>query len=192
MYADPVLLGEYPEEVAEHLPANYRDDLSTIAQPLDFYGVNYYEPQAVAAPGPGNPLPFELRLVEGFPLTTNDSPIVPDAFRELLSGMRATYGEALPPIYITENACSCTDEPDDDGAVHDPERIAFLNDHLAALRTAMDDGVDVRGYFVWSLMDNFEWSKGYAPRFGLTHVDYATQRRTPKDSFHWYRDRIRG
>jgi len=177
LFAEPVLLGRYPDEMVPHLPAGFEDDLPVIAQPLDFYGVNYYEPQAAAAPGEGSPLPFELRSVEGFPRTTNDSPIVPDGLRELLVDFHGRY--RLPPVYITENGCSF------DG-VHDPERIDFLRQHLVALRAAMDAGVDVRGYFVWSLLDNFEWSKGYAPRFGLVHVDYETQRRTPKESFRWY------
>ncbi|SFP88153.1 beta-glucosidase [Amycolatopsis arida] len=191
LFADPVLLGGYPDELAAHLPDRFADDLPTIAQPLDFYGVNYYEPQAVAAPGPDNPLPFELRPVSGYPRTTNDSPIVPDGLRELLVGMRDRYGEALPPVYVTENGCGFADEVDADGRVRDRERVEFLAAHLTALRAAMDAGVDVRGYFVWSLLDNFEWSKGYAPRFGLVHVDYATLRRTPKDSYFWYRDLVR-
>jgi beta-glucosidase len=178
LFADPVLTGRYPDELTQHLPATAAADLPVIAQPLDFYGVNYYEPQCAAAPGEGNPLPFELRPIEGFPHTSNDSPIVPDGLRELLVRFAGRYD--LPPVYITENGCSF------DG-VHDPERIDFLARHLAALRAAMDAGVDVRGYFVWSLLDNFEWSKGYAPRFGLVHVDYETQVRTPKDSFAWYR-----
>lgn len=191
LYADPVLLGTYPSEMEPHLPDGYAEDLPVIREELDFYGVNYYEPQRVAAPGPGNPLPFELRPVEGYPLTTNDSPVVPHALRELLLSMHERYAGALPPIYITENGCSADDEVAEDGHVHDPDRVEFLSGHLRALRFAMDDGVDVRGYFVWSLMDNFEWSKGYAPRFGLVHVDYATQRRTPKDSFGWYQRLVR-
>ncbi|TNC27330.1 GH1 family beta-glucosidase [Amycolatopsis alkalitolerans] len=178
LFADPGLTGRYPPELLPYLPANCAGDLPVIAQPLDFYGVNYYEPQCAAAPGEGGPLPFELRPIEGFPRTTNDSPIVPDGLRELLVQFHERYD--LPPVYLTENGCSF------DG-VHDPERIDFLARHLSALRAAMDAGVDVRGYFVWSLLDNFEWSKGYAPRFGLVHVDYETQRRTPKDSFAWYR-----
>jgi beta-glucosidase len=190
-YADPVLLGRYPEQVIPHLPAGFAEDLATIAQPLDFYGVNYYEPQGVAAPGEGNPLPFELRAIEGYPMTTNDSPIVPQGLRELLVGFHERYREHLPPVYITENGCSFDDVVAEDGRVHDQERIDFLESHLVAVREAMDAGVDVRGYFVWSLMDNFEWSKGYQPRFGLVHIDYETQRRTPKDSFGWYRKLIR-
>ncbi|MEU4669806.1 GH1 family beta-glucosidase [Amycolatopsis sp. NPDC023774] len=190
-FADPVLLGSYPEQIHPHLPAGFEKDLPTIHQPLDFYGVNYYEPQGVAAPGEGNPLPFELRPVEGYPVTTNASPIVPQGLRELLVSFQDRYREHLPPVYITENGCSFADAPAADGQVHDPERIDFLDGHLRALREAMNAGVDVRGYFVWSLLDNFEWSKGYAPRFGLVHVDYETQRRTPKDSFAWYRKLVR-
>ncbi|ATY13003.1 beta-glucosidase [Amycolatopsis sp. AA4] len=186
-FADPMLLGSYPEQVHPHLPDNFADDLADIAQPLDFYGVNYYEPQGATAPGEGNPLPFELRPIEGYPLTTNDSPIVPHALRELLVSFHERYREHLPPIQITENGCSFADEPAADGSVPDPERIEFLASHLHALREAMEAGVDVRGYFVWSLLDNLEWSN----RFGLVHVDYETQRRTPKDSFAWYRKLIR-
>lgn len=178
LFADPVLLGRYPDEMTPYLPDISADDLPTIAQPLDFYGVNYYEPHGAAAPGEGNPLPFELRPIASFPRTTNDSAIVPDGLRELLVRFHERY--ELPPVYITENGCSF------DG-VHDPERIDFLARHLSALHAAMDAGVDVRGYFVWSLLDNFEWSRGYAPRFGLVHVDYETQLRTRKDSFAWYR-----
>ncbi|MGA6162852.1 GH1 family beta-glucosidase [Amycolatopsis magusensis] len=190
LFADPVLLGSYPEEFHEHLPAGFADDLPTITQPIDFYGVNYYEPQGAAGPGEGNPLPFELRPIEGYPRTSNDSPIVPDGFRELLLQLKDRYGDRLPPIHITENGCSFADEVTPDGRVPDPERVDFLRDHLWAVRAAMDAGVDVRGYFVWSLLDNFEWSKGYAPRFGLVHVDYETQVRTPKDSFSWFRELI--
>jgi beta-glucosidase len=186
LFADPVLLGTYPEPMLPHLPAGYADDLPTIAAPLDFYGVNYYEPQAVAAPSPGNPLPFDLAAVEGYPMTTNDSPIVPDGLHEFLLSLRDRMGDALPPIYITENGCSGDDAVDDRGVVADTHRIDYLQGHLAALARSVADGVDVRGYFVWSLLDNFEWSKGYGPRFGLVHVDYSAQTRTPKDSYRWY------
>ncbi|TDQ05128.1 GH1 family beta-glucosidase [Labedaea rhizosphaerae] len=190
LFADPVLLGRYPDRYTEHLPAGFADDLPAIATPIDFYGVNYYEPQAAASPSPGNPLPFDLVPVEGYPMTTNDSPIVPGALTELLVGMRDRYGDALPPIHITENGCSFDDEVGPDGRVRDGARIEFLEAHLRALADAMAAGVDVRGYFVWSILDNFEWSKGYAPRFGLVHVDFKTLQRTPKDSYRWYRDLI--
>jgi beta-glucosidase len=116
-----------------------------------------------------------------------DWPIEPDGLSETLVGLRDTY-PGLPPIYITENGCAYPDvagQPDE-------ARIAFIADHLAALRRAMANGVDVRGYFYWSLLDNFEWARGYAPRFGLVHVDYQTQVRTPKASYHWLRERLSG
>ena len=183
LFADPILLGSYPPELHDRLPDGFADDLPVISAPLDFYGVNYYEPMAVRAPSEPGPLPFELSAVEGYPMTTNGSPVVPDGLRELLVLLHERYPE-LPPVRITENGCSF------DG-IHDTDRIDFLTDHLTAVREAMDAGVDVRGYFVWSLLDNFEWSKGYAPRFGLVHVDYDTLARTPKDSFGWYRDVIK-
>ncbi len=191
LFADPVLLGTYPEEMQPFLPANFADDLPVIAAPLDFYGVNYYEPQAVAAPSPGNPLPFDLLPVEGYPVTDNDTPIVPSGLHEFLIALRDRAGELLPPVYITENGCGGIDEPDAEGVVRDQHRVGFVTGHLAALAKAVEDGVDVRGYFVWSLLDNFEWSKGYRPRFGLVHVDYSTQVRTPKDSYRWYQSLIR-
>jgi beta-glucosidase len=96
------------------------------------------------------------------------------------------------PLMITENGVALADQADADGRVHDPDRIAYLADHIGAVRTAMDAGADVRGYFVWSLMDNFEWARGYSKRFGLIRVDYATLRRTWKDSAFWYRDFLAG
>jgi beta-glucosidase len=111
--------------------------------------------------------------------------------RELLVSFHERYREHLPPIQITENSRSFADEPAPDGTVPDPDRIDFLAGHLQTPREAMDADVDLRGYFVWSLLDNFKWSKGYAPRFGLVHVDYETQRHTPKDSFTWYPKLVR-
>ncbi len=191
LYADPVLLGSYPESMWPYLPEGHAEDLPTIAAKLDFYGVNYYEPQGVGAPSPGNPLPFDLAPIEGWPLTTNGSPIVPSGLSELLLTMRDRYGAALPPIYLTENGCGGDDRLDAAGGVPDAHRIEFLTAHLDALSSAITAGVDVRGYFVWSLLDNFEWSKGYGPRFGLVHVDYSSQVRTPKDSYRWYQSMIR-
>jgi beta-glucosidase len=115
-------------------------------------------------------------------------PVTPDGLRALLVGLKETYPN-LPPIYITENGAAY-DDPVIDGACHDPRRIAFLDAHLRAVSVAMDQGVDVRGYFQWSLMDNFEWSHGYVMRFGMVHVDYDTLVRTPRDSAYWYRDVI--
>jgi beta-glucosidase len=103
---------------------------------------------------------------------------------------RDRYAEALPPVYITENGCSVTDEPDASGVIDDQPRIRYLDGHIRAVADAITAGVDVRGYLAWSLIDNFEWSEGYHQRFGLVHVDFQTQRRTPQASFAWYQDLI--
>jgi beta-glucosidase len=193
-FADSVLLGRYPQWVADLMPgagtSALADDLEVISTPLDWYGLNHYFPASIGAPSPGAELPFDLRLLEGYPVTDFGWPVVPDAFREVLVAMQHRYGDALPPLYITENGCSYADGPDEEGHVRDTRRIEYLDAYLGALRQAMDAGVDVRGYFAWSLMDNFEWAEGYSQRFGLVHVDFATQRRTPKDSFHWFREHI--
>ena len=193
LFTDPVLNGAYPEELRGYgvPPADMlAGDLDVIGTPIDFLGVNYYNPVRLAAPAPDGALPFEMVPIEGFPTTSFGWPVVPDGLRELLAGLAERYGERLPPIYVTENGCSYDDAPDGSGAVHDPARIAYLDGHLRAVHAAMSAGVDVRGYFVWSLLDNFEWAEGYTKRFGLVHVDFATQLRTPKTSFHWYRDAI--
>ncbi|KWT62146.1 beta-glucosidase [Streptomyces albus subsp. albus] len=200
LFAEPVLLGRYPEEelTAALLSGAYLDDdLRIIGEPLDWYGVNYYQPTKVGAPEAvgGGPaafagielppgLPFAPRAIEGYPLTDFGWPVVPAALTELLTGFRDRYGERLPPVVITENGCSYE-------GVEDRERIAFLDAHIRAVHDAVTAGVDVRGYFVWSLLDNFEWAEGYARRFGLVHVDYGTLARTPKASYHWLRDALR-
>jgi beta-glucosidase len=190
LFADPVLLGRYPASLAGLLPVQ-DGDLATISSPLDWFGLNHYFPQVVAAGAPAAAMPFELRMLDGPPRTDFGWPVLPDAFREILVTLRDRYGDALPPVYITENGCSYADGPGEDGRVRDERRIEFLDGYLRALRQAQDEGVDVRGYFQWSLLDNFEWAEGYSQRFGLVHVDYATQQRTPKDSFAWYREVVR-
>ncbi|MEV4200445.1 GH1 family beta-glucosidase [Micromonospora globbae] len=190
LFTDPLLGRGYPDGTLAD-PSVVRDgDLATIAAPIDVLGVNYYNPTGVRAPAEGSPLPFELAPVEGYPRTAFDWPVAPDGLRELLGWLRGTYGDALPPVEITESGCAYDDRPGPDGRVHDPERIAYLDGHLRAVRAALDDGVDVRGYFVWSLLDNWEWAEGFTKRFGLVHIDYATQARTPKSSYAWLRDTI--
>ncbi|MFG2311212.1 GH1 family beta-glucosidase [Streptomyces sp. NPDC048566] len=194
LFADPVLLGRYPEGVEALMPGDVGADLEIIGEPVDWYGVNYYQPTRVGAPegteidfgGVRLPaeLPFTVHPLEGHPVTDFGWPVVPEGLTELLTGFRDRYGERLPPVVITENGCSY------DG-IDDQERIAFLDGHVRALHRAWEQGVDVRGYFVWSLMDNFEWAEGYARRFGLVHVDFDTLERTPKASYHWLRDALR-
>ncbi|MFF3327662.1 GH1 family beta-glucosidase [Streptomyces sp. NPDC002889] len=195
MFADPILTGAYPDEnFAALMPGPVADDLTVISAPLDWYGVNYYQPMLVGAPakdalddfaGIGMPaeLPFGLRKLESEERTDFDWSVVPDGLRELLVLLKERFGDRLPPIHITENGCSY------DG-IDDQRRIAFLDGHLRALHRAIDAGVDVRGYFTWSLTDNIEWVEGASQRFGLVHVDYDTLRRTPKASYAWYRDAI--
>ncbi|WP_055693636.1 GH1 family beta-glucosidase [Streptomyces prasinopilosus] len=194
LFAEPVLLGRYPDGLGDLMPGDVGADLEVIAEPVDWYGVNYYAPTRVGAPrgteidfgGVRMPaeLPFSVREIEGYPVTDFGWPVVPGALTELLTAFRARYGDRLPPVVITENGCSYE-------GIDDRERIAYLDGHLRALHQAMEAGVDVRGYFVWSLMDNFEWAEGYARRFGLVHVDFGTLRRTPKSSYGWLREVLR-
>lgn len=201
MYSDPLLLGRYPDGLGQMLPGPVDEDLKVISTPLDWYGLNYYNPERVGAAssvarsvdGVDMPsdLPFDLPPIEGYPRTDFDWPVVPSGLAEMLALLRVRYGEKLPPIYITENGCSYADGPNAVGRVEDRRRIEYLDGHLRALHGAINDGADVRGYFTWSLLDNFEWAAGYEQRFGLVHIDYDTQKRTPKDSFYWYRDLIK-
>ncbi|MEU3431490.1 GH1 family beta-glucosidase [Streptomyces gardneri] len=203
LFADPILTGAYPDGLDSLLPGPVAEDLKTISAPLDWYGVNYYNPMLVGAPTPAGAsafggieipsgLPFAIREIEGYERTDFDWPVVPDGLRELLGTLRERYGDRLPPLYITENGCSYGDGPDaGTGRVEDARRIAYHDGHVRALHHAMAEGADVRGYFIWSILDNFEWAEGYRQRFGLVHVDYETLARTPKESYAWYRDLIK-
>ncbi|MCZ7418321.1 GH1 family beta-glucosidase [Verrucosispora sp. WMMA2121] len=190
LFTDPLLGRGYPGQLGFDTAVVRDGDLEVIAAPIDVLGVNYYNPTAVRAPEEGSPLPFELVPLTGYPRTAFDWPVVPDGLRELLGGLRDRYGAALPPIQVTESGCAYDDAPDADGQVADPDRIAYLDGHLRAVRAAIDDGVDVTGYFVWSLLDNWEWAEGFTKRFGLVHVDFETGRRTPKSSYAWLREVI--
>ena len=164
-------------------------DLAVISAPIDALGVNYYTPTRLSAL-PDSPLPFQMESIPGYPVTAFGWPVIPAGLTELLTTLAKRYSGLLPPVYITENGCSVDDEPDANGSIDDQPRIAYLDGHIRAVADAITAGVDVRGYLVWSLLDNFEWAEGYHQRFGLVHVDFATQRRTPKASFGWYRDMI--
>ena len=204
LFTDPVLEGRYPE-LARQTYAGLTDfgflhdgDLATIAAPLDFLGVNYYFPSRIkAAPylqadpalRTADDLGTEEVVTAGEELTAMGWPVEPAGLTRLLTWLRDTY-PALPPIYITENGRACDDVVDAAGQVDDPDRVRYLDGHLRAVVDAVDAGVDVRGYYCWSLMDNFEWAEGYGKRFGLVHIDYATQERIPKSSFTWFRGLI--
>lgn len=179
-YRGPLLGEDYPASLSyrELLPVQ-DGDLATIAQPLDFLGVNNYTRELVQS-APGEPM--DLRRSGGdLPRTEMGWEISPSALSGVLRRYRDDHGERLPPLYVTENGMA------DDGRLDDDARSTYLHDHLAAVADVVDEGLDVRGYFVWSLLDNFEWAYGYRPHFGLVAVDRATGERTPKASADWYR-----
>ncbi len=198
VWTEPLLRGGYPDDVVADLEVFgglplQAGDLDVISAPLDFLGINYYADDVlVRAPGATIPHTPGLQDVAGRApgpdATDMGWPLTPDGLRDLLVTLKASYPD-VPPLYITENGVAY-DDPLVDGAIHDQRRIAYLDSHLRAVHAAIAAGVEVRGYFQWSLLDNFEWSHGYAMRFGLVHVDYATQVRTPRDSAWWYRDVI--
>jgi beta-glucosidase len=188
---DPVLRGSYPCETLEEVERRYgratwirEGDLETIAQPIDLLGVNFYWRTRVRAGG-GDDVLGVHPVTPDPPLTAMGWEVVPDRLESVLLRLRRDYGDV--PIYVTENGAAYDDGVGPDGRIDDPLRVDFLRRHVDAVAAACEAGVDVRGYFVWSLMDNFEWHLGYSVRFGLVHVDFDTQVRTPKASASWYR-----
>lgn len=193
-YSDPVVLGRYPEEAERafgaDLPTVFPGDMETIQAPLDFYGVNIYHGAPVTVPVTVDSHAHASRPPRpaGYPQTLMGWTVDPEA---LYWGPRFLHERYRLPIYVTENGIASLDWVHSDGKVHDPGRIDFLARYLRALHRAHADGVDVRGYFQWSIMDNFEWELGYTKRFGLTYVDYASQERIPKDSYYWYQQVVK-
>lgn len=186
--SDPVVLGSYPEEglrlYGQYLPENWEKDMAVICQPMDYYAQNIYRGtvwRAADNPQGAEAVPFPA----GKPRTAIGWPITPEA---LYWGPKLLHERYKLPIIISENGLSCHDVVSLDGQVHDPNRIDYVHRYLLALRRASEEGVPVLGYFYWSFFDNFEWGSGYDERFGLVHMDYQTQTRTPKDSCLWYRD----
>jgi beta-glucosidase len=181
-FLDPLFRGQYPAETlaerASIAPAMQADDFVHIIQPLDFFGLNSYSRHVVDGQG------RLVKPVAGSEYTEMGWEVQAPAMRRLLNHLHREY--RLPPVFITENGAAFRDEINSDGRVHDPRRVNYLREHLQAVRQAIADGVDVRGYFAWSLLDNFEWGFGFSKRFGLVYVDYATQRRIVKDSGEWY------
>lgn len=202
IFADPVLLGKYPKppfgtgKLFRALTDVDEEDLKVIHQPLDFYGLNYYMPtrikagsQTEGATPDGDArrmkdVPFSLLPFTEYPMTGFGWPVAPEFLGVTLREMAERYGDSLPPIYLTENGVSYPDAPGDDGGFHDDKRIDYLAQHLDVILKGTP-GIDVKGYFVWSLLDNWEWAAGYTQRFGLVHVDFDSLARTPKDSYRW-------
>jgi beta-glucosidase/6-phospho-beta-glucosidase/beta-galactosidase len=203
LFLDPLFGRGYPAELAEHYrPVSdmrfvHDGDLEVIAGPLDFLGVNYYRRHTVTAGARSelgaDQLPGSLGAWSvpppGVELTAMGWPVEPQALTDLLIELHRDYGPAR--LIVTENGAAFDDEPAPDGIVHDARRIAFLRDHIAAARAALEARVPVAGFLVWSLLDNFEWAEGYSKRFGLVHVDFASQVRIPKESAAWYAEVIR-
>lgn len=182
-YMDPLFKASYPQDVLDHLgadaPKMEADDLQNIAVPIDFLGVNYYSRSVVSADKSWK------TESSGLEITDMGWEVYPEGLTELLVRMHRDY--AVPPLYVTENGGAFKDALEG-GRVHDHGRTSYIQRHIAAVAEAMRQGVRMQGYMVWSLMDNFEWASGYEKRFGIVHVDYATQVRTLKDSARWYRD----
>ncbi len=186
-FMDPIFKGTYPQKALDRMELKkfdvHADDMKNIQQAIDFLGVNYYFRAFVSTDNPQKKPEGKL----GF--SDMGWEIYPDGLTDLLLQLKAEY-PALPPIYITENGMAVADQIIDD-KVSDQARIDYVRMHLKAMHDAMVQGVDVQGYFYWSLLDNFEWNSGYAKRFGLVYVDYETQKRTMKESAYWYRDFVR-
>jgi beta-glucosidase len=193
-FLDPVFHGRYPEDMLAYYESRLgpfeavRDgDLEAIRQPLDFLGVNFYRPNLVQAASEDGVLGLS-EVPQPAEVTSMGWPVVPAALTELLLRLQRDYGNI--PLLITENGAAYDDVLDGGSVVEDEPRVAYLHDHIAAVERAREQGVDVRGYYVWSLLDNFEWEWGYEKRFGIVFVDFPTQRRVFKRSALWYRDWI--
>jgi beta-glucosidase len=189
---DPQMLGAYPEPLAaEFEPLVEPGDLDIIKQQLDYFAFNHYTRTRVRR-DPDHPFGVGTLPPEpGKPVTEMGWEIAPDAFRSLMTEVKERYSGDLP-IYILENGAAFADRIDQDGRIRDEQRIAYLRGYLGVVLDAIAAGAPVRGYFVWSLLDNFEWALGYSKRFGLVHVDFATLERRPKDSFQFYAELARG
>lgn len=202
LYLDPLFRGEYPEDLFSdyrergvELPPVQDGDMDVISGDLDFLGINYYFRNTVRdAPDvnhtavPFSELNSRVVIPHDAEKTAMGWPVAPEGLTETLVRVKEEYADL--PMYVTENGRAVHDYVDPEGNVKDEERVSYLESHFRAAHTAMEKGVDLRGYMVWSLLDNFEWAEGYSKRFGIVHVDYPTQKRTPKMSANWYADVI--
>jgi beta-glucosidase len=188
-YLDPIFLGRYPGELGEVFgeawPECPHEDFALIGEPIDFVGVNYYTRNVTRFDATAWPLRAAPVRQKRATYTETGWEVFAQGLTDTLVWVKERYGN--PPTYVTENGAAFFDPPVVDGDhLADPLRVDYLRKHIAAVRAAVEAGVDVRGYFVWSLLDNFEWSLGYSKRFGIVHVDFETQKRTPKESAHFY------
>jgi beta-glucosidase len=187
-WSDPMIFGKYPEDglklFGKSMPSFTQAEMDTIHQPLDFYGINLYTGIMVKADPAKEGQAEIVKLADGFPQTAFPWKVLPDA---LYWATKFLYERYKLPIVVTENGMSNIDWVSADGQVHDPQRIDFTHSYLNAYQRAISEGAEAWGYFHWSVMDNFEWAEGYKHRFGLVYVDYTTQKRTLKDSAHWYK-----
>jgi beta-glucosidase len=186
-FTDPIFNGEYPPLAETVGMKTSRDDADLIKQQLDFLGVNYYTRQLVAH-DQSDSLTGAKVVKKKTPVTEMGWEIYPQGLYEVLTRLRKEYDN--PTLYVTENGVAFEDNVTKEGKVQDDDRIAFLRDHIATVHQAIRDGVKVKGYFVWTNMDNFEWAEGYSKRFGLIRTNYETLERTPKKSFYWYKQVI--
>lgn len=187
-FADPAHFGDYPavmrERLGDLLPAFRDEDRTLLTRSMDFLALNYYFSDVVKHAAGHGPMEYEVVPQPQLPHTEMGWPVTPDGLYQILLWLHRRYGGL--PIYVTENGAAFDDRADAIGYVNDRDRIAYLRDHILAARRAMREGVDLRGYFVWSLLDNLEWTLGYSKRFGLIHCDRQTLQRTMKASAQWY------
>jgi beta-glucosidase len=205
LFLDPLFKGVYPEELWNRLtlfrPRVTAEEMDTIGEPIDFLGTNTYTREWARFSLRNVPLFFDMTgmkdvpggdyIKEGVQYTSRGWEVYPEALHQVLLRIKNEYGNI--PLYVTENGAAFEDSPveESDGwRVHDRKRVDYLKKHLATVAQARSEGADVRGYFVWSLLDNFEWAEGYDKRFGIVYVDYESQQRILKDSAFWYRDLI--
>jgi len=190
-YADPVFKGSYPQDIVEGFGKEvpiHAGDMQSISAPLDFLGINFYTRQTVTLDESAKPLPYRPVMVDGVERTAMGWEVHPESLTNII--MRVYRDYAPKEIYITENGSAWDDSVIND-KVDDPRRVSYLERHLDAMLAAKAQGAPVHGYFAWSLMDNFEWAFGYSKRFGIVYVDYETQKRIPKSSALYYRERIK-
>jgi beta-glucosidase len=194
LFTDPLFKGHYPKGLMDWIgpmkPVIGQEDMNLINQPIDYLGVNYYRTNQISFDPQGGHLKCRMinHTMPMWGYTETGWGVYPSGLTAVLEKLSENY--QLPPVILSENGCATLDLPDENGFVNDAERIEYLRSHFAAAKSAIKSGVNLKGYYVWSLIDNFEWSEGYTPRFGLVRVNYDNQARIPKASFYWYKEVI--